>query len=93
MTTVDRNQVDEPTGAGDDLARRALDVASAGLVSVPVVTHLYSVVLLLRRRFAGLPVSDRGREEAREAWRLDLAILGATALCIGIVMAVWAVQR
>jgi hypothetical protein len=91
ITTVDRNQLEEPIDAGDALARRALDVASAELVSVPVVTHVYSVAVLLRLRFARLPTSDRGREAAREAWRLNLAILGAAALCLGSVVAVWVV--
>jgi hypothetical protein len=93
MTTVDRNEIDEQTGPGDALARRALDVASAGLITVPVVTHLYSVALLVRLCLAGFPVSEQGREQRREAWRLDLAILGAAALCVAIVINVWVVQR
>lgn len=93
MKTIDRKPIDEPFFAGDALARHALDFASAGLVTVPIVTHLYSVAVLLRLRLTGRPVSDRGRAEARQAWRLDLAILGASALCAGIFLAVWAVWR
>lgn len=80
MTSVDT----ETTDAGDALAFRARDVASAGLVVFPVVTHLYSVALLSRLHGLALPVSYQGRKARREAWRLNLAILGGVALCVGI---------
>jgi hypothetical protein len=93
MTAVDRREAGDSTDEGDALAERARDVASAGLVIFPVVTHLYSVALLLRLRGGDVPVSYKGRKAAREAWRLDLAILSAAALCLGIMVAAWLALR
>ncbi len=87
MVPVERDQVREPTDAGDALAVRARDLAGAGLVVLPVVAHLYSVALLLRLRRSGLPVSYKGRKAARDAWRLNFAILAATALCLALLVA------
>ena len=93
MTVVNRDEVGERTDTGDALASRARDIASAGLVVVPVVLNLYSVALLLRLLGAGHPVSYEGRKAAREAWQLNLAILGAAALCLGIIVAAWLLRR
>lgn len=87
MVPVDRDQVREPTDAGDALALRARDFAGAGLVVFPVLAHLYSVALLLRLLRTGLPVSYKGRKAARDVWRLNLVIFAATVLCLGIIVA------
>ena len=58
-----------------------------------VVTHLFSVALLLRLRSTGLPVCYRGRKAAREAWRLNLMILVAAAICMGLIVAVFLLRR
>lgn len=75
------------TRSGDALAARARDAASVGLVVFPVITHLYSVALLLTLHASALPMTYQGRKTRREAWALDLTILAGAALCAGILLA------
>jgi hypothetical protein len=70
--------------AGDRLAARALNAASLGLFLFPVGLHVYSACLLLRLRLGGLPLSEGGRRQAREARRLNLIMLLGAACCLGL---------
>ena len=85
MTSSMQSSSMKPSAEGDLLAGRALDVARAGTVLGPVVLHLYSMALLIRLLASRLPLSAKGRKQAREALMLDLLFLLSAALCFGIV--------
>jgi hypothetical protein len=76
---------ERPSGEGDLLVARALEVARVGIVVGPGILHLYSVALLIRLMMSRLPLSAKCRRQAREAGMLDLFFLLSAALCLGIV--------
>jgi hypothetical protein len=69
---------------GDQLAARALNTATLGLYTLPVVLHVYSAWLLLRRKMAGHSLSADGFAKVREAWRINALILIGAALCVAV---------
>jgi hypothetical protein len=69
---------------GDQLAARALNTATLGLYTVPVVLHLYSAWLLVRLKMAGHLLSAGGVAQVREAWRINALILIGAALCVAV---------
>jgi hypothetical protein len=69
---------------GDRLASRALNVASLGLIVLPVLGQLISACLLLTLWVRGLELSHDGKRMAREARQIDLIVLGGVAFVVAL---------
>jgi hypothetical protein len=87
MATEDAHVESEPTAFGDHLAVRARDLASGGLVVLPVVLHLGSVRLLIRLHASRRPLSHVGRKAVRTARRINLVVLLVASACVAFLVA------
>src|SRR5262249_30252077 len=76
---------DQPESEQDEVARRACLAAVFGLGTLPLLLHLYSLLLLLGFQEAKGPLSERGRRHLMIAIVIDALVLSTILLSLVIV--------
>jgi hypothetical protein len=71
---------DQPDSERDVIVRRAWLAAAFGLVTLPLLLHLYSLIVLLDFSQAHGPLSQRGKRQLLGAIVIDAFVVGAFLL-------------
>jgi len=82
---VEKEEPEEaPLGRCEAAAKRAFNVAVVGLILLPVVLHLYSLLILwgISPRRGEAPLSRQGRRRAIGALVIDVLVLGTVAALV-----------